>query len=99
MTENLRPLAAWDSDDPVVKGVAWWSRLDGRYQVEVQYADSDGYRGTLVVFDHNDGDRVIHSEETPIAYAARFGPDMQDVERWQTRVLEVIDQYNSGAVV
>ena len=86
-----RPLATWDSDDPIVNGVAWWSRLDDRYQVEVQYAaDGDRNTGHLVVFDHDDGNRILLFEQTGIAYGAMFGPDADDVARWQNRAIEVI---------
>ena len=89
--KGLKPLATWDGDS-IVEGLAWHSRLDGRYLVEVRYdPDGDGYQGTLAIFDHQDADRVVHSEPVGIAYAARFGPDVDDVATWQERSADVVD--------
>lgn len=88
---DIRPKTAWDAEG-LVEGVAWHARLDNRYLVEVQYVKGgDGYRGTLLVFDHADGDRLVHAEPTGISYAARFGADVADVAEWQERAAEVVD--------
>jgi hypothetical protein len=71
---------------------AWEQTVDnGRFRCWVEYdADGDGYAGTLhVVVDATE--EVLLETPTGIAYAARFGPDVEDVGRWQTQSLEVID--------
>lgn len=89
------PKTKWDADG-VVEGVAWWSRLDDKYLVEVQYAiDGDGYQGELCIFDHDDDMKLFFHEPTGISYAARFGADVLDVERWQDRAAEVVDERGS----
>jgi hypothetical protein len=92
---DIKPISTWDSDAAVVEFVAWRSRLDDRYLVEVQYAEDNSYQGTLAIFDHLNGDRLVHSEPTGIAYGARFGPDIDDVATWHERAAEVVD--NLGA--
>lgn len=90
-TAELKPLATWDGD-VIVAGLAWWSRLDGRYLIEVQYdPKGQGYQGTLAIFDHQDNDRLIHAEPVGIMFAARFGPDVSDVGDWQERAATVVD--------
>jgi len=84
-------LASWEdttagATDP---RLIWWSRLDGRYQVEVQRS---GERSAmLVIFDHANQGALVHQEITELLYGARFGPDVQDVERWRERAVHVID--------
>lgn len=83
------PLANWDDDDSRHFDLIWWARLDGRYQVEVQRVSD--YLGILVVFDHNDGDHLIHSDEVGLSHGAIFGPDAGDVSDWKHRTMQVID--------
>lgn len=97
------PIMDWDSQEPWQAGIVWWSRLDGRYQIEVQRLSEpqltpdgvevpdDAYRGTLCIFDRQQDDQLIHEEPVPIAYGAPFGADISDVAVWQQKALEVID--------
>jgi hypothetical protein len=78
-------------------GVVWENTVDdNEYQCKVTRLDGDGYRGMLTVT--NDGE-VIHQEEVGLAYAARFGPDMDDVATWQDRVVQVIDNPSERKLV
>lgn len=89
MTDNAAPLATWDDNNSSHPDLVWWSRLDGRYQVEVH--QTGGYYGILYIFDHQNGDALIHSEQVGLAYGARFGPDVDDVSTWQEKAIEVVD--------
>lgn len=100
MTEEApTPKGGWDGE-AIRLGCAWWSRLDGRYLVEVQHTSGitlgrpDGLAaepGVLAVFDREAGLQCIHHEPTTIIEGARFGPDVEDVARWEARVAEVVD--------
>lgn len=102
-SEQFLPLAKWDDDNSSHPKLVWWSRLDDRYQIEVQRVgegSENGYSGTLVVFDHLDNSKKLLSEQVGLAYGAAFGPDIDDVSTWQERVISFIDnelpQINSG---
>jgi len=88
------PLAKWESDDVNYLGLIWWNRLDNRYSVEVQEDNKDKYKGTLCIFDHNDGDKLIYSQPVGVAYGAMFGADMADVNAWCTTAIQIIDSLN-----
>lgn len=47
------------------------------------------------MFDHSDADKLIHSEFTPLAYGALYGPDVDDVNRWLDRGIEIVDSLNA----
>lgn len=85
----VKPLANWDDDDSSHPDLVWWSRLDGRYQVEVHRTGS--HSGVLLIFDHQDGDKLIHQEDVGLYYGAIFGPDFADVAEWQEKTIRVID--------
>jgi hypothetical protein len=82
---------AWDSQEPFDdKGrVVWRSRVDKRYQVEVQRIDERN--GHLCIFDRDDNDRLIFEEEVGLSYGAIFGADADDVFIWGKIVLQAID--------
>ena len=70
----------------------WESTVDmGRFRAWVTQ-DGDGYRGLLRVVVVEDG-TVILERDVAVSYAARFGPDMDDVATWQEIALEAIDTY------
>lgn len=91
MSQALLP---WDSpgnaDHPQL---VWRSKLDNRYLIEVHRTDDS--HGKLYVFDHNKGDQEIFSQEVGLSYGAMFGPDVADVNEWQEKVLDFVDNaYN-----
>lgn len=93
--EGVLPLANWDDDKSSHPKLVWWSKLDGRYQVEVQRiggGSESGYRGTLFVFDHQEENKRLLGEEVGLSYQAIFGPDVQDVSDWQDRAAKFIDE-------
>lgn len=82
------PITKW-RDDSALDGVVWANDLDDRYLVEVQRIDDNSAK--LVIFDHNDNDKVLLEEVVGLSYGAIFGPDVDDVATWQDRVVEFID--------
>jgi hypothetical protein len=56
----------------------WENTLDG------------GNRGTLTVVRQIDGVIILH-EEVSLAYAAQFGPDVDDVATWENMVVNAVD--------
>lgn len=73
---------------------AWYATLDNRYICEVQRTEA--YNGVLCIFDHNNNDELIHSEDVGISYDALFGPDVSDVAEWQDKCIEVVDGINNS---
>lgn len=67
----------------------WRSRLDDRYLVEVQRAGNK--QANFLIFDKENDFTLIHKESVNLAYEARFGPDVDDVARWQDLAIFVID--------
>ena len=82
---------AWESQEPFDKEcrVVWWSRLDKRYQIEVQRSGEKS--GILIIFDHNDGNKAIFKSNVNLSYGAVFGPDVMDVELWQNMATDAVD--------
>ncbi len=84
-----KPLANWDQANQTPAGVVWWSKLDNRYQIEVQRTDDA--TGTFFVFDHEDSDKELLSETVVMQFNAIFGPDAEDVGRWMDMGAEFVD--------
>ncbi|MBB1055836.1 hypothetical protein G6020_00130 [Dietzia sp. B19] len=83
-TAPVRPVMDWDSTEETDGDwVVWWSRLDGRYQVEVLRDPESSNRGTLTIYDHSDDDTVVNTLQVGLAYGAVFGPDIDDVRAWE----------------
>lgn len=89
MTDVATPNMAWDATEPFTDTVVWWTRLDNRYLIEAVRTDDS--HGQLRVFDHDNDDRLLLDESVGFAYAAMFGPDVDDVAAWTDRALYVAD--------
>jgi hypothetical protein len=101
----LQPKAHWETEEiNDTASLVWWSRLDGRYQIEVHQATEDAlhalglnrgsdrvYQGILCIFDHDNDDELLMAEAVPLSYGAIFGPDVDDVAVWQERVIAFVD--------
>jgi hypothetical protein len=83
------PFAKWDDNNSEHPELVWWSRLDGRYQVEVQRTGS--HTAELVVYDHQDNDKELMREAVGLSYGAQFGPDVSDVAFWQQKSMDFVD--------
>lgn len=83
------PLAEWDNNDSAHERLVWWTRIDGRFQVEVQRTDT--HMGELVVYDHQNGDKELLREAVVLSYGAVLGPDADDVAAWQERAIDFVD--------
>ncbi len=64
---------------------------DGRFRCTVA-ATADGYQGTLVVTEEASSAEILR-EDVGIAYGARFGPDVSDVQTWQDKAITAIDAW------
>lgn len=84
-----KPLAPWDYKEGVINSLVWFSRFDGRYQIEVQRTGE--YTAMLCIFDHLNNDELLAEWNVNLAYAARFGPDVDDVRKWQEDIVTLID--------
>ena len=85
-----RPISPWDPPpDFFHNDLVWMTRLDGRYQIEVQRTGAR--TGNLLIFDHGDGDKELACFPVGLSYGAIFGPDVADVAEWQEKVIDFID--------
>lgn len=87
---SITPVSTFESDE-LAPSVVWFSRLDGRYLVEVVRDEEDGNSGFLRVFDHENDDKLLLNNRTGLSYGAAFGPDVADVAAWQEAVIRAID--------
>ena len=69
--------------------LVWVVRPQGRYQAEVQRISRS--RATLCLFDHQDNDKLLKTWRVSLAFGAEFGPDQDDVQRWDKMIGEFID--------
>lgn len=65
----------------------WKNKLDNIYDVMV-ISEGNGYQGRLII---KRDDKELLNEATNISYAAKFGPDINDVSIWEGRCIEFID--------
>ena len=71
---------------------AWEQAVDdGRFRCWVEQ-NEDGYSGVLHVEVVADGIPLLE-EKVGIAYAARFGPDVDDVADWQAKSISAINAW------
>ena len=87
---KLVPLASWDDATSSHADLVWWSRLDTRYQVEVQRRTR--LSGTLCVFERSGV--LVHSRPVSLTFGAQFGPDIDDVWRWQRMAEAIADGHS-----
>ena len=84
------PLIPFDAPDGATHPqVIFNAILDDRYIVEVQR--TGGATGNLLIFDHDRNDQEIFSQAVGLSYGAKFGPDISDVEDWEMKVADFID--------
>jgi hypothetical protein len=75
-----------ESEEPV-----YYSTVDnGTFEVKVMRLAA--YSGRLTVKVMESGE-VLLDTEVGLAYQALFGPDVADVNEWQIRSIDVIDQW------
>ena len=68
----------------------WSSELDGRYLVEVQRIDDR--TATFYIFDKNESYKELFSRVVPLYYGAPFGPDVEDVAKWEEMGVQFVDE-------
>lgn len=88
---SQRPIVEWDSQEAFKDACVWRTRLDGRYQIEVQRKGD--YEGTLFIWDREKGDDAppVYGRAVTLSYQARFGPDVDDVSLWEQIALDFAD--------
>lgn len=84
-----QPLVAWDAENEKHPQLVWRGKLDNRYLIEVHRTDQ--YYGKLFVFDHDKNDQEIACWEVGLSYGAVFGPYIANIDDWQKKVLDFID--------
>lgn len=81
--------------------ILWQGLLDDKLSVIVIRDAEDAYKGELFIFEFYMGategeekekEPILHRRQVSIAYGAPFGPDWDDVERWQNIAIEYADQ-------
>lgn len=68
--------------------IIWENTLDQRYKCTV--TRNSQYLGQLKILDE-ELNKVLCDEEVRLSYGATFGPDVDDVNLWQDRIIEIVD--------
>ncbi len=72
--------------------VVWQQTMDqGAFTLRVTRADED--TALLQVINNSNDDVILSRDRMPLAYGARFGPDVDDVAEWQAIALEAVDDW------
>ncbi len=66
----------------------WSATLDARYACTVDRID--GSSGTLKVTDTHTN-TILLEERVSLSYGAMFGPDVDDVQSWQEKIMQCVD--------
>lgn len=70
--------------------IVWNQTVDsGKFRCRV--VRKSDYKGVLRVHVVAD-ETLLLEEEVDLAYAAAFGPDVEDIHNWQSRSVQVIDE-------
>ena len=85
----MKPLSNWETGKTSEPNLVWWGQTEERFLIEVHRTNLE--LATLIIFDHTDGDRVLHQEEVSLSFGAVLGPDIRDVLKWEDRAIEMID--------
>lgn len=72
------------------ESIVWWSYMDDKYYVHV---DRTGQYSAVLKIDTKENGVNLHSEETSLSYGAMFGPDVEDIQAWQERIVELVDSW------
>ena len=68
----------------------WQAELDGKFKCSVTRINKRG--GTLRVEDTESGTTLLE-QDVGLMYGAQFGPDVEDVEKWQSICVAVVDKH------
>lgn len=66
--------------------IVWKNQLDGKYDTYVERVEP--YKGELVI---KDGDTTLTTKSVTLAYDAKFGPDVEDIQQWENMCVDFID--------
>jgi hypothetical protein len=67
----------------------WKAELDGKYKCSVTRINKRG--GNLRVVE-SATERELLNQDVGLLYGAQFGPDIEDVEKWQSICTAVVDK-------
>ena len=67
--------------------VIWEAKLDNKYDIYVERVEP--YKGELII---KDGDTTLTTKSVTLAYDAKFGPDVEDVQQWENMCADFIDK-------
>ena len=69
--------------------IIWEAELDGKYKCSVTRINKRG--GNLRVVE-SATERELLNQDVGLMYGAQFGPDIEDVEKWQSICTAVVDK-------
>ena len=85
-----------NTDNPIdfpKQNIIWESMLDGKFHCLVERINKRG--GSLKVYDSGTYE-VLLEQDVGLLYGAQFGPDVEDVAKWQSICTAVVDRHQSG---
>ena len=81
-----------NTDNPIdfpKTNVIWEATLDNKFRCVVERINKRG--GHLKVYEIETF-RILLQQDVGLAYGAKFGPDIDDVEKWQSISVAVVDR-------
>lgn len=84
-----KPKASWNNPNETPLDLVWWTRLDDRWQIEVQRVNDRA--GLILIFDHDNKMELVHEETVRLSFADTFGADIDDVLDWKDKAIEFVD--------
>jgi hypothetical protein len=88
--DDSKPLVQWEDNEIFNPDVVWFTRVDGRYLVEVR-DQGETQPMSYRIYDHQEGDKEVYRQDVNPIQRAIFGVDVSDVSEWQETALHVID--------
>jgi hypothetical protein len=73
----------------------WQAELDGKFHCSVVRINKRG--GNLQVVETATG-RILLNQDVGLLYGARFGPDLEDVDKWQDICVAVVDRDTKSSI-
>ena len=67
----------------------WEAELDGKFKCTVTRINKRG--GTLRV-ENTESGKMLLEQDVGLMYGAQFGPDVEDVDKWQGICVAVVDR-------
>lgn len=71
--------------------IVWASVLDKQYGIEVKRKPEITHGGIFCIFDLDNDNKLLFTEDVVVSFGAPFGADIRDVMLWRVKAAEFVD--------